>query len=216
MRRDAERDARSSIYKISPCVFSLSLRSEANRCGRCRRPCPPPRGCREQAGRRWDVVGCCLSAATIVVHVSVGFCGAPDAVWQRWDINGKDPSGDLLSPSTWPEDVLGMLLDPFGPHGAKVALPYRRCAHGDAGQCKLCVRFYLHGSLWQLHGMVVSGLSLQLSGAGSMHDYGPRRSAPRHACASDASLYRPGPYASHRCFQADFGLPAVHINVRTA
>ena len=150
------------------------------------------------------------------MHVGVGCFGALGAVWQRWDTNGKDTCGHLLSPSTWLEDVVGMLLDSPCPHGAKVALLYRRCADGDAGQCKLRMRFYLHGSLWQLHGMVVSGLSLQLSGAGPMHDYGPRRSAPRHACASDASLYRTVMYASHRCFQADFGLPAVHINVRTA
>ena len=109
-----------------------------------------------------------------------------------------------------------MLLDPAGPHGAKVALPYRRCAHGDAGQCKLCVRFCLHSSLWELYGMLVSGLSLHMSGVVLMYDYGPLRSAPTHACASEVSLYRTVPYASHRCFQADFGLPAVHINVRTA
>ena len=163
-----------------------------------------PLGCRWMLPQRWDddpardcwlmwCAGCCLAA--------------------QWDTNGKDASGHLLSPSTWLEDVVGMLLDPYCPHGAKLALLYRRCAHGDAGQCKLCVRFYLHGSLWQLYAMLVSGLSLQLSGVAPMHDYGSRGSAPRHACVSDASLYRTVPYASHTCFQADFGLPAAHINV---
>ena len=88
------------------------------------------------------------------MHVSIGFCGAPDAVWQRWDTDGKDASGDLLWPSTWLRDVVDMLLDPMSHHGGKGSLLHRHCALGDAGQCNLCVRFYIHGSLWELHGML--------------------------------------------------------------
>jgi hypothetical protein len=150
------------------------------------------------------------------VHVTVGCCGAPGDVWQRWDTSGKEASGDLLSPSTWLEDVVGMLLDLFCPHGAKIALLHGRCAHGDAGQCSYACASSLHGSLWQLYGMLMSGLSLPLSGAAPIHDYRPCRSVPRHACASDASLYRTVPYAARRCFQADFGLPAAHVDVRTS
>ena len=69
------------------------------------------------------------------MHVDVGCCGAPAAVWQQLHTRGNYGSGDHLSLSTRPGDVVGSLLDQYGPRMAKIALLYRRCVHGDAGQC---------------------------------------------------------------------------------
>jgi hypothetical protein len=50
-----------------------------------------------------------------------------------WDMYGKDADGGLLTPSAWHGGVMGVLLDRSGPHGAKIALLRRCCAHEYGG-----------------------------------------------------------------------------------
>ena len=128
------------------------------------------------------------------MHLDVGCFGALGAVGQQWDTHGMDASGDLLSPPTWAGDVVGSLLDQYGPRGDKsrcydVAVLMEMVVQSQAASA-LPSSWLSQLFFGSCMAMPVSGPSLQLSSTTSMHGCGLAEKCS-DACVCERCLATP-------------------------